>query len=91
MQLPPKTEGDIAIELSREERELYMRVHAEVSRKWTTFRAAGPSVVNKYQMTIMSLLGPLRRICSGGNLRERDVKVWDGRGACGAGGEGGGR
>ncbi|KAG1670539.1 hypothetical protein FOA52_015404 [Chlamydomonas sp. UWO 241] len=75
LQLPPKTETDVSVQLTPEEQALYLEVHTEISRKWTSFRAAGQATVNKYQLTIMSLLGPLRRICSGGDLRPRDLRL----------------
>jgi hypothetical protein len=63
LQLPPKTETSVAVQLTAEEQKIYTEVHAEIARRWTQFRAAGQQTVNKYQLMIMSLLGPLRRIC----------------------------
>ena len=36
-----------------------------------------PPTPPRYQMTLMSLLGPLRRICSGGTIRDSDIRVPD--------------
>ncbi|GAX72705.1 hypothetical protein CEUSTIGMA_g161.t1 [Chlamydomonas eustigma] len=75
LQLPPKTEEDLPVSLTTTEKALYLRVHSEVQLKWMAFRAAGAATVTRYQLTIMSLLGPLRRIASGGALRPRDLTV----------------
>lgn len=77
LQLPPKTQEDIAVTLSAPEQELYRKVFAKVQEKWFSFRAGGAASVTKYQLTIMSMLGPLRRICSGGALHEEDLNVPD--------------
>ena len=50
---------------------MYLRVHKEAKAAFETFLRYGGTHVNKHLLAIMSLLGPLRRCCSGGALRQR--------------------
>lgn len=59
-----------AVEFSEAEREVYLRVHAEVKAEFERYVAGGSSHVSGNLLAIMSLLNPLRAICSGGALRE---------------------
>ena len=48
-----------------------MRVHQEAKQKFQGFLCYGAEHINRHLLSVMSLLGPLRRCCSGGALRER--------------------
>lgn len=72
--LPPYTLYP-PVTLTAAEQQLYKEVCSKVQEKWKLFRAAGAATVTKYQLTIMSMLGPLRRICSGGLLMQEDLTV----------------
>ena len=48
-----------------------MKVHREARLVFDGFLKVGLKHVNGHMLAIMSLLGPLRRCCSGGELRER--------------------
>ena len=60
---------------SQEEQDLYMHVFERARTKYHMFRAHGPHVVSKKLIQIMSTLLPLRRICSGGQLSDKDLNV----------------
>lgn len=64
-----------AVKLSVEEEALYTKVHTAVHNKWLGIRAHGAAYINKYILSITSLLLPLRRICSGGVLQDADLNV----------------
>ena len=49
----------------------YLAKHREARAVFLRFLEHGPEHVNRHLLSIMSLLGPLRRCCSGGALRER--------------------
>lgn len=84
LQLPPKSEEDVAVPLSASERALYLDAHARAAALFHSVRGMAPAYINQRLLQIMSLLNPLRRICSGGVLTgER------GRGGGGAGRGGG--
>ena len=53
------------------EAERYMQVHQEAKQKFQGFLRCGAEHINRHLLLIMSLLGPLRRCCSGGALRKR--------------------
>lgn len=48
-----------------------MRVHREAKTEFERYVTVGSSHVSRHLLAIMSLLTPLRRICSGGTLREQ--------------------
>jgi SNF2 family DNA or RNA helicase len=75
LQLPPKHEEEVAVPLGEAEAALYKRVHREAKSEWLKHRQLGAYHVSKNLLAIMSLLQPLRRICSGGLLTARDVRV----------------
>lgn len=84
-----------AVVATAEEQALYLRAHADAAAKWRAAKAHGPSFVSTRLIAIMALLGPLRRICSGGSMSTNDIAVPDpsrlhpeagGDGAAGAGG-----
>ena len=57
------------------EQRLYLRVHKEAKAEFQKHVSYGSNHVARNLLAIMSLLGPLRAICSGGVLRER-VTPW---------------
>lgn len=61
LKLPPKTEQDIIVTFSPEERIAYDAVYQKVVAKFEQFRSWGPTIVSKNILQIMSLLLPLRR------------------------------
>lgn len=60
-----------AVEFTEEEQRLYMRVHKDAKAEFNRYASLGPIYVARNLLAIMSLLSPLRAICSGGVLRER--------------------
>ena len=62
---------------SRAEVDIYMGVHRQVKAAFQGFLCNGSQHVSRHMMVIMSLLGPLRRACSGGALRERVRHAYD--------------
>ena len=50
---------------------MYLKVHAEAKAVFGRFLRQGSEHINRHLLSIMSLLGPLRRCCSGGALRDR--------------------
>ncbi|DBB09876.1 TPA: hypothetical protein ACH3X3_001489 [Trebouxia sp. C0006] len=75
LQLPKKTEDLVPVSFSQEEQELYMHVFERARTKYHMFRTHGPHMVSKKLIQIMSTLLPLRRICSGGQLSDKDLAV----------------
>ena len=66
-----------AVHLTAAEQALYRKVHSLAASRWQALRALGPNFVNSHLFSITSMLMPLRRICSGGQLEEKDVTVPD--------------
>lgn len=64
-----------AVAFSSVEQELYMHVFERARTKYQMFRSQGPHMVSKRLIQIMSTLLPLRRICSGGQLSDKDLAV----------------
>ena len=60
-----------AVSFSKAEAERYLRVHQDANQKFQGFLCHGAEYINRHLLSIMSLLGPLRRCCSGGALRKR--------------------
>ena len=52
-----------------------MRVYEKARLKYHVFRSQGSNTVGKHLIQIMSTLLPLRRICSGGKLSDKDLNV----------------
>ena len=52
-----------------------MHVDERAKAKYQMFRSHGPHMVSKKLIQIMSALLPLRRICSGGKLSDRDLTI----------------
>ena len=77
LELPPKTEVTIPVELTAEERKVYDKCLADAKGQFTRILARGPAAVSQQLLAIMSLLLPLRRICSGGALLPKDIAVPD--------------
>ena len=65
----------VAVNFTEEEQELYMHVYERAKAKYHMFRKYGPHEVSKKLLQIMSTLLPLRRICSGGKLSDKDLKI----------------
>jgi hypothetical protein len=66
LRLPPKTEEYIDIHFREEEWRLYHQVHKSVHAAFVEFATVGAPYCVLHSLTIMSLLVPLRRLCSGG-------------------------
>ncbi|KAL4518653.1 hypothetical protein Ndes2437B_g00741 [Nannochloris sp. 'desiccata'] len=75
LQLPPKTEELVPVILTATEQAVYKRVYATAAEYFSRYERMGPRYVSKNLLHIMSLLLPMRRICSGGALAERDLTV----------------
>ncbi|CAK9225479.1 unnamed protein product [Sphagnum troendelagicum] len=75
LRLPPKTEQDIAVTFTTDERRAYEAVYQHVIHKFEQFRCWGPTVVSKNILQIMSLLLPLRRLCSGGFVSHFELSM----------------
>ena len=71
--LPPKREVTVRVDLSPAERLTYAHVEAEMRSRWRLLAAGGPAVVAKNVLLAMSLLEPLRRLCSGGEVAVKDM------------------
>lgn len=65
----------VAVAFSAAEQELYMHVFERARTKYQMFRSQGSHMVSKRLIQIMSTLLPLRRICSGGQLSDKDLAV----------------
>ena len=65
----------IAVAFAPAEQELYMHVFERARTKYQMFRSQGSHMVSKRLIQIMSTLLPLRRICSGGQLSNKDLAV----------------
>lgn len=66
MRLPPKTEEVVHVDFRQEEWELYAKTHAAARAEFDQFASVGPSYCLTHTLSIMALLMPLRRLCSGG-------------------------
>lgn len=72
--LPKKTEQVVLVTLDSQERAVYNKVEAEMRRRFGEMEAMGAAVVQKSLFFAMSLLTPLRKLCSGGTfLPEKDL------------------
>ena len=58
--------GGNAVAFSAPERDVYMRVHNDAKAEFEKHSQRGAQFVAKHLLAIMSLLNPLRAICSGG-------------------------
>lgn len=56
---------------------MYMRVHKLAAEEYSAVKEEGPELVSRHLLQLMSLLEPLRRICSGGCLKDKDLRVPD--------------
>ncbi|KAK9824040.1 hypothetical protein WJX72_007212 [[Myrmecia] bisecta] len=75
--LPEKTAETIAVIFTPAEQALYKAAHVKAKQQYQVFSSWGAAAVSKRLLQIMSLLQPLRRICSGGALSDRDLRVPD--------------
>ena len=103
LELPRKSETTVEVTLDPGERAKYEEVHAAARARYEAeYSARGDAFISSKLLSIMSLLTPLRRLCSGGNLTAEDLDLdgpqvrrreRDGGGAGGvkraAGGDGG--
>ncbi|KAI7843193.1 hypothetical protein COHA_003176 [Chlorella ohadii] len=77
LQLPPKTEELVEVVLTAEEQEAYKKAHEASKALFAQYRGLGNAQINKHLLQIMALLLPMRRVCSGGVLKPRDLTVND--------------
>ena len=61
----------LAVPFSEAEQGLYLRVHNEAKAEFHRYVSRGAHYVAKHLLSIMSLLSPLRAICSGGVLCDK--------------------
>jgi len=73
LSLPPKTASVVRVQLSVDERRVYLRAEREIQARWREMLAMGPDVVAKSYFLATSLLTPLRRLCSGGDIRDKEL------------------
>ena len=66
--LPPKTESVIKITMSAQERAVYKKVDDEMRHRFAEVEALGVNVIKENLFFCMSLLTPLRKLCSGGTF-----------------------
>ena len=78
--LPPKTEELLPVRLTDAEWRLYERTHAIVRAQFAEHARRGPDWCLEHTMTIMALLTPLRRLCSGLVCAEPDAMQSEGEG-----------
>jgi hypothetical protein len=81
LQLPPKTEELVPVTLTAEEQAAYKAAHERSAGFFKRFLEAGPHAITRNLLQIMSLLVPMRRICSGGPLKPSELEAaepcWD--------------
>ncbi|KAI3434920.1 hypothetical protein D9Q98_002974 [Chlorella vulgaris] len=77
LRLPPKTEETVPVVLTASEQEMYRKAHAASAALFAQYRDLGNATINKHLLQIMALLLPMRRVCSGGTLKRRDLEVND--------------
>ena len=66
-----------AVHFTAEERQLYMECHTPAKQVFEQIRSWGGTAVSKRLLAINALLLPVRRICSGGALTEKELTVPD--------------
>jgi SWI/SNF-related matrix-associated actin-dependent regulator of chromatin subfamily A3 len=67
--LPERKVELVPVRVTDEEWGAYVRIHTLVAQKFKVYADAGADCCNKNILRIMSLLQPLRRLCSGGTHR----------------------
>mmetsp|Transcript_13439 Transcript_13439/g.44267 ORF Transcript_13439/g.44267 Transcript_13439/m.44267 type:complete len:1465 (-) Transcript_13439:1441-5835(-) len=90
LKLPPKTEVNVKVTLVAKENKIYQDLETKAKAEYQLIRACGVAEVNRKIFQIMSMLLPLRRVCSGGSLTEKDLQAQKVGGPSGGGGGGGG-
>jgi SNF2 family DNA or RNA helicase len=76
LELPKKTESFVEVTLDKEERKKYLEVHAAAKARFDdTYAARGDAYISSKILSVMSLLTPLRRLCSGGKLTAADLDM----------------
>ena len=73
--LPEKDEEEVAVTLPPSERKKYTELYTTAKKAYDLFRRQGPECVARNYLQISSLLLPLRRMCSGGTLSEKDLSL----------------
>ena len=66
-----------AVHFTPEEQQLYMGCHTPAKAVFEQIRSWGGNAVSKRLLAINALLLPVRRICSGGALTEKELTVPD--------------
>ncbi|KAG0596709.1 hypothetical protein M758_UG278500 [Ceratodon purpureus] len=75
LRLPPKSVQDLPVTFTAHERRAYEVVYQHVIRKFEKFRCWRSTVISKNILQIMSLLLPLRRLCSGGFVSQVELTM----------------
>jgi SNF2 family DNA or RNA helicase len=73
MTLPPKTSAVVHVELQPDERRIYLLAEREIQARWREMLAMGEAVVAQSYFLATSMLTPLRRICSGGDIAMKEL------------------
>lgn len=74
-QLPPKSEELVPINFSQREWKTYKTSYDSVKLAFSVYENGGPAMCNKHVISIMALLAPLRRLCSGGKHKLSSLTV----------------
>ena len=77
LELPPKTDQTIECDFTADERKAYDQALMAARAQFNKIAARGVAAVSNSLLSIMLLLNPLRRICSGGALTAKDVQIPD--------------
>ena len=75
LQLPDKHEEHVECILSDSDFREYGALQAKICEVWQALRAQGPACVRKNMLAVLTLLHPLRRMCSGGRLTAKERAV----------------
>lgn len=59
---------DVVVQFTKDEEQLYERAHRAARAQFDKAAGKGTEYVNRNLLAILSLLSPLRAICSGGRL-----------------------
>ncbi|GAB4812994.1 hypothetical protein N2152v2_000040 [Parachlorella kessleri] len=77
LSLPPLQRDDVPVVLTGEEQKLYLTAHQRSRGIFQQYLQMGNHQINKHLLQIMALLLPMRRVCSGGALKPKDLEVSD--------------
>ena len=76
LELPKKTETFVEVTLDKDERKKYLEIHTAAKQRYDdVYAAKGDAFISSKILSIMSLLTPLRRLCSGGSLTAEDLNL----------------